>query len=395
VGAAATVGHAEHQDAWVEGIAQRLGPLASLVTRDLTLLGVVPELCPWALAPGAAASAARRLLAHSALKALDPRGGRFRLAFAFPALPEDEGALQLAECLVREHWARFRAGSLEGLPELVAHVPASRLEDPSSRRTLLPLVAAAAETGRLLLVLERGEPHVVTPWYRLAAPEAMSDSAALPVAGAVALNVGAVSGEDEASVAGALEPLVALAVKALRQKRSFLNALSADPSGPLYRVASGARPLVAGAKGCDLVHLVGVREAARRLEPEPPSAAKLAGRLRSYAAVRVAEEGRSVRLKTLAASDRDGEAFARFYAKVSAEPDLEPYPLPAGAAFAGAEPLLEPLSGTLVLRFPRERALGPEPLHEAIRTLARDPRLLAIRLAPWPDRSVRPGRTEL
>ncbi len=393
VGAMAPPAVPEEGEAWVETLAARVGPLASVVTRDLVLSGAVPDRCPWALAPGAAGGAARRLLAHGSLRGLDPRGGRFRLALAFPALPADEGALLLAESLVREHWARFRAGSLEGLPELVPHAPLASIEDPASRRTLLPLVAAAAETGRLLLVVDRGESALVTPWYRLAAPEPPDGNAAVPVAGAVAVNVAALAPDAEAGMVEALEPAIALAVKALKQKRSFLNSLSADPSGPLYRVAAGARPLV-GPGGADLVHLVGVREVARRIEAEPAGAARLAGRLRSYAAVRVAEEGRSVRLKAIAAPDRDGEAFERFFRGAPAEGDLEPFALPPAAGFPGAEPLFEPITGTLVLRFPREQAPPPEPLYDALRLLARDPRVGAIRFAPWPDRSVRALRAD-
>jgi len=392
VGAVAPLPPREDIDAWVEALPACVGPLASVVTRDLTFAGVVPDRCPWAAAPGAAATAARRLLGHTALRALDPRAGRFRLALAFAVLPEDEGARQLSESLVREHWARFRAGSLEGLPELVAHAPAERIEDPSSRRTLLPLVAAAAETGRLLLVIERGEPEIVTPWFRLTAPEPLGDLA-MPVAGAVAVNVAALPGDGETGIVEAMEPLIALAIKALKQKRSFLNALSADPSGPLYRVASGARPLV-GPGGCDLVHLVGVREVARRVEPDTLAALRLAGRLRSYAAVRVAEEGRSVRLRVLAAPDRDGEAMGRFFA-APAEPDNEPIALPPSATFPGVESAFEALTGTLLLRFPREQAPPPEALHGALKVLARDPRVGAIRFTPWPDRSVRPGRADL
>lgn len=393
VGAAAPPVVPEDGEAWVETLASRVGPLAAVVTRDLTLLNAVPDRCPWALAPGTAGAAARRLLAHGALRGLDPRGGRFRLALAFPALPSDEGALLLAESLVREHWARFRAGSLEGLPELVPHAPLARIEDPSSRRTLLPLVAAAAETGRLLLVIDRGEAALVTPWYRLAAPEPPDGSAAIPVAGAVALNVAALPGDAEAGVVEALEPAIALAIKALKQKRSFMGALAADPSGPLYRVAAGARPLV-GLGGADLVHLVGVREAARRIEAEPSGATRLGGRLRSYAAVRVAEEGRSVRLKVIAAPDRDGEAFERFFRGAPAEGDLEPFALPPAVRFPGAEPFFEAITGTLVLRFPREQAPPPESLYDAICLLARDPRVGAIRFVPWPDRSVRTPRAD-
>jgi hypothetical protein len=393
LGAAAPPSGPSDGEAWVEDLAARVGPLSAVVTRDLTMSGAIPDKCSWALAPGAAGAAARRLLGHGALRGLDPRGGRFRLALAFPALPADEGALLLAESLVREHWARFRAGSLDGLPELVPHAPSARIEDPSSRRTLLPLVAAAAETGRLLLVIDRGEPLLVTPWYRLAAPEPPQGNAAIPVAGAAALNVAALPGDTEAGLVEALEPAITLAIKALKQKRSFLSALAADPSGPLYRVSAGARPLV-GTNGSDLVHLVGVREAAHRLEPEPAGATRLAGRLRSYAAVRIAEEGRSVRLRAVAAPDRDGEASERFFHGAPTEGDLEPFALPAAVRFPGAEPLFEAITGTLVLRFPREQAPPPESLYDAVLLIARDPRVGAIRFAPWPDRSVRALRAD-
>jgi len=394
LGAVTTLRACEDLDGWVEAVPSCAGALAPVVTRDLTIENVVPERCPWAVAPGAASSAARRVLAHSALRSLDPRAGRFRLAFAFPVLSEDEGALQLSESLVREHWARFRAGSLEGLPELVAHAPAHQIaSSPSSRRALLPLVAAAAETGRLLLVLDRDEPCVVTPWYRLTAPEAF-EGPALPVAGAVAINVVALAAQGEAQLVAALEPVIALAIKATKQKRSFMTALAADPSGPLYRVSAGARPLV-GTGGCDLVHLVGVREAARRMEADTLAAGRLAGRVRSYAAVRVGEEGRAVRLRAVAAPDRDGEASRRFFRGEPAEPDTERIALPPSATFPGVDPAFEPLTGTLVLRFPREQAPPPEALYEALKVIASDPRVGAIRLAPWPDRSVRPGRADL
>jgi hypothetical protein len=276
----------------------------------------------------------------------------------------------------------------------VAHAAAGGVDEPRARRALLPLLAAAAETGRLLLVLERGEPALVTPWYRLAAPEP-HDEGALPVAGAVALNLAALPAEGEARLVESLEPAIALAIKALKQKRSFMTALSADPSGPLYRVAAGARPLVAGARGVDLVHLVGVREVARRLETDPAAAARLAGRLRAYAAVRIAEEGRGVRIRAIAAPDRDGEAAERFFRGARPEPDPEPFALPPAVGFPAAEPLFEPVTSTLTLRFPRDQAPAPESLYSALCLLARDPRVGAFRLAPWPDRSVRAGRTEL
>jgi hypothetical protein len=111
--------------------------------------------------------------------------------------------------------------------------------------------------------------------------------------------------------------------------------------------------------------------------------------------VRVAEEGRAVRLRVLSAPDRDGEAASRFFAGGAAEPDTEPISLPPSATFPAVEPAFEPLTGTIVLRFPREQAPPPEALHEALRALARDPRIGAIRFAPWPDRSVRPGRADL
>jgi len=391
--AAVPAAGAPDAEAWVEGLATLAASLAPVVTRDVTVAAAAGERASWA-ASGDAMHAARRLLAHSALRNLDARGGRFRLALGCDALPEDEGAARLGESLLREHWARFRSGLLEGLPELLLRVPVARIDEPAARRVLLPALAAAAETGRVHFDLRRGEAaSLVTPWYRLPAQEPAPG--ALPVACAVALNLPALEGEGEPAVLESLDRALVLAVKALRQKRSFLSALQADPGGPLYRVAAGARPLVAGGKGYDLVHLVGVAELARRLDAEPAAVARMTGRLRAYAAVRAAEEGRAVRLRVALAPDRDGEASERFFRGEARGLDLEPFALPTEAGFPGVEALLEPVAGTLCLRFPRDQAPAPEPLFDAFCLLARDPRLLAVRLQPWPDRSVRAGGTDV
>jgi len=394
--AVATVPPAGDADAWVEGATSLAGRLAAVVTREVTLTGLVGDRCTWCgdAGPGGAIRAARRLLGHSALQALDRSGGRFRLAFAFPALPADEGAFLLAEGLVREHWARFRAGALDGLPWIVAHAPAARVDSDEGRRGLLPLLAAAAETGRVRLVLDKDEPApLVTPWYRL--PAAEPHPVALPVAGAVAVNVAALAGQAEETLLEALDAAIVLAIKALKQKRSFMGALQADPAGPLYRVAAGARPLLAGGRGSDLVHLVGVHAAADRLEAEAAPAARLAGRLRSYASVRIAEEGRRVRLQVGAAPDRDREAARRFFAPGEGAPDHDPFPLPSAIDFSGVEPRYDPVVECLTLRFARDAAPAPEALFDALCLLAQDPKVGSLRLLPWPDRSVRSTGTDL
>jgi len=383
-------------DAWVEGAASLVGRLANVVTREVTLTGLVPDRCKWCrdAGPGNAIGAARRLLGHSALHALDRGGGRFRLAFALPAMPADEGAFLLSEGLVREHWARFRAGALDGLPVIITHAPAAGVDTDRGRRALLPVLAAAAETGRVRVVLDREEPApLVTPWYRLPAPEATP--AAMPVAGAVAVNLAMLAGEAEETLREALDAVIVLAVKALKQKRSFMGALQADPSGPLYRVAAGARPLLAGGRGCDLVHLVGLNAAVGRLEADAAAAARLAGRLRSYATVRIAEEGRRVRLHACAAPDRDREAARRFFGSGEAAPDHDPFPLPRAIEFEGVETRYDPVIECLTLRFARDAAPAPEALFDALCLLARDPKVGSLRLSPWPDRSVRSTRTDL
>ncbi len=395
--AVAAVPPAADADAWVEDAASLAGRLAPVVTREVMLTGLVPDRCVWCrdTGPGHAIRAARRLLGHSALHALDRGGGRFRLAFALPALPADEGAFLLAEGLVREHWARFRAGALDGLPLIVAHAPADKVDSDEGRRGLLPLLAAAAETGRIRVVLDREEPApLVTPWYRLPAPD--PTPAALPVAGAVAVNLATLAAEAEETLREALDASIVLAIKALKQKRSFMGALQTDPSGPLYRVAAGARPLLAGGRGSDLVHLVGLRAAASRLEAAPDAAARLAGRLRSYASVRIAEEGRRVRLQACAAPDRDREAARRFFGPgEDAPPEHDPFALPEGIDFPGVEPRYDPVVECLTLRFQRDAAPPPEALFEALVLLARDPLVGSVRLFPWPDRAVRSTGTDL
>jgi len=370
VAAIATAPEAD-PDTWVDATAQLAGRLGGLVTRELTLVGLARHRSPNALGE------ARRLLTHSALSAIDPRGGRFRLALSVPAMAEDEDTAHWSEALVREHWARFRAGEVEGLPEMVLHVAASRVAGDDGRRALLPVLAAAAETGRVRVVLERDGPGaIVTPWFRVPLAD-VHGPAAFGVAGSVAIDASPLGDNTDE-----LDRAIALALKALRQKRNFMAALQADPGGPLYRVAAGARPLVAGDGGADLVHLVGLGTSA-----DPAGV----GRLRSYACVRVAEEGRKMRLRALLSPERYGGAARRFAAARGTEPvaDLETYRLPADARFPQAEALFDGQSETLELRFPREQAPAPEALHLTLCQLARDPRVGVVRLAPWPDRSVR------
>ena len=405
-GAVAHVAPTPDAEGWVEGAALRAGRLGELVTRELVLTGLAPEGLHWTVdgGPGSAVRAARRLLGHTALRTMDRRGGRMRMALALPALASTEGAAEVSEGLVREHWALFRQGHVEGLPEILLHLPVERLESAAGRRALMPALAAAAETGRIRLLFERDEsPLLATPLFRTFVAT-QAGEAALPVAGSVAVNVGVLGAENgrrESAVLEALDGAVVTAVKALRQKRTFLGSLQADPSGPLYRVAAGARPLVNGGGGFDLVHLVGVRSAARRLATDPSDVVRLAGRLRSYAAVRIAEEGRKVRLKTLLAAERDGDAARRFavadrqrfsdftaYGDENIYQDEEPVQLPGDLAFGGAETSLEPVSGTLRIRFPREEAPPPEALYAAAGKFARDPRIHALLLSPWPDRSI-------
>ena len=158
-----------------------------------------------------------------------------------------------------------------------------------------------------------------------------------------------------------------------------MESLHADPAGPLYRIAAGARPLIDGSRGLDLVHLVGL---------ETFEDARLAGRLRSYGAVRVAEEGRPMRLRPLLAPERDGEGARRF------DPDGEPV---IGEAYLvggelSVEALHDPVAGTLTLRFPRDAAPTPEALYGAFVEIIEDVRIHIVRLAPWPDRSVHASR---
>jgi len=399
VGAAAALDRAEagDGDAWVDAVARRVGRLAPLLTRELLLRDVAPEDLEWAgpdaAGGGGAMAAARRMLGHPALQAPHDAPG-FRLVLS-AALPE--GPDSLAEALVREHWAHFRAGRVACLPEVVLRAPADRIDGDGYRAALLPALAAAAETGRVVLAWERGDALLESPWYRVPAPEAPG-AAATPIASAVAVNLGALAGTSEDDLLEALDRLLVLAVKAVRQKRRFLATLAADPSGPLYRVAAGAHPALPLGRGFDLVHLVGVRAAAERLADDPAGAARVAGRLRSYASVRLAEEGRAVRLRVVAAPDRDGEAARRFAAVASPdapEPadDTDGFALPPDLDLDRVEARLEPLSGLLSLRFPRDAAPAPETLYDAACLLARDPRVGALRLAPWPDRSVRPAGT--
>jgi len=111
--------------------------------------------------------------------------------------------------------------------------------------------------------------------------------------------------------------------------------------------------------------------------------------------VRIAEEGRRVRLQACAAPDRDREAAQRFFSPGEAMPDHDPFPLPRAIDFEGVEPRYDPVVECLTLRFARDAAPAPEALLEALRLLARDPKVGSLQLLPWPDRSVRPTGTDL
>jgi len=415
------VGHAE---AWVESTALHLGRIGSLVTREICVTGVTAGAGGWDESQGDPGPllAARRLLGHVALRMLDHRGGRLRTVFDFALLPADAKERALAEALIREHWARFRAGEVGTLPTLVAHVPSASVELDSDRRTLLTALAAAAETGRVQIVFDREEmPPLLTPWYRVRGLDS-TPGVAQPVAGAVAIDVPSLvsaSGErDEGVLLERLDGAIGLALKALRQKRNFMAELQSEPSMPLYRAAAGARPIVAGGGGLDLVHLCGVRAAARMFARDDEEAARVAGRLRSYAGVRLGDEGRTMRLNVQLAPDRDGEAAQRFAELRQARAPVvrDPAAPQAGVGAAqrdglesltdcalgpvpeelpeGAECAYDPIHESVVLRFPRELSPAPETLLALAVHFAADPKVRALRLVPWPDRAIRgPGDT--
>ncbi|MEM8884403.1 MAG: hypothetical protein AAGD14_10055, partial [Planctomycetota bacterium] len=307
------------------------------------------------------------------------------------------GEAALADAIVREHWARFRSGAIEGLPTLLLRIPAGIVGSDEARRALLPALASAAETGRVEFLIDRDElPPLATPWYRVRGLETTAGIAE-PVGGAVALDVARLAEEggdlDEVTLLERLEGLLETALKALRQKRNFLAELQSEPSMPLYRVAGGARPLMHGGAGVDLIHLCGVRAAARHLAGNNEETARLVGRLRSYAGVRISEESRSMRMRALLAADRDGEAQRRFAERLGGTeesvPDVEPA-APVGTLLPEeVAAVVEPVEDALLLRFPREHAPAPEVLHDLIVALAGDGRTRRLRLHPWPDRTIR------
>jgi len=438
VGAALELAPAATADAWVETTALHLGRVGGMVTREVCLTGVTAGAGRWDGPRGDSGPlmAARRLLGHVALRMLDHRGGRLRTVLDFPLLPEDKSERALADALVREHWARFRAGEVGPLPTLVVHVPVARfeeeaVEEDAARRSLLTALAAAGETGRLNLVFDREDvPALQTPWYRVRGLDS-TPGVAQPVAGAVAIDVpslvppsalagGSLSGggPDESVLLERLDGAIGLALKALRQKRNFLAELQAEPSMPLYRAAAGARPIIAGGSGLDLIHLCGVRAAARLLSRDDEEAARMAGRLRSYAGVRIGDETRPMRLNVRLAPDRDGESAQRFqelrrprqasFDVTGIEHDsvreAERFGLdPVAESLSGpipddvperAECYFDPVLETVVLRFPRELSPAPETLLSLAVHFAADPKVRALRLVPWPDRAVRgPGDT--
>ena len=416
VGAALALPTSPDPDAWVEQTTLHLGRLGSMISRAICVTGVTASAARWEADSRAPSPllAARRLLGHAALRMLDRRGGRLCIVLDFPLLAENAQERALADALVREHWALFRAGEVEALPTLTVHVPTSVGRDGAGRdgvgrdgdsesedeegvrRALMTALAAGAETGRVMLVFDRDElPPLITPWYRVRGLD-FTPGVAQPVAGAVAINVAALAvgsgARDEVALLERLDGAIGLALKALRQKRNFLGELQAEPSMPLYRIAAGARPLVAGGAGIDLVHLCGVRAAARTLVRDEEDATRLAGRLRSYAGVRLGEDGRAMRLHVQLAPDRDGESARRFreLQGKTEGPGRETESYLAGDALPeGVEAEFDPLRDCVALRYPRELSPSPETLLEFARRLMGDQRVRALRFVPWPDRAIR------
>jgi len=387
---------ARDPDAWVEGAALHAGRLAGMCTREVALHGLLEGVGRWEGidARPVALLAARRLLGHAAFRMIDRRGGRLKVALTVPLLARETAARALADAIVREHWAAFRGGEVGRLPSLLLRVPAGAAGSEEGRKALLPALAAAAETGRVELLLDRDElPPLATPWYHARGVDT-APGVAQPVAGAVAVDVAGLGGAvDEVALLERLEAALDLALKALRQKRNFLAELQAEPSMPLYRAAAGARPVVAGGTGLDLVHLCGVRAAARTIARDSEETARIAGRLRSYAGVRIAEGGRPMRLRAVLAPDRDGDGARRFAerrgeAEEAQVPDVETVPEAARRLPSEVACLREPIGECVMLRFPREHMPAPEALHDLVAALAADGRTRRVRLQPWPDRAI-------
>jgi len=411
-GAAAVAPPSPSADSWIDSTVHLVGRLSEITLRQVHLGGLAERSQEWVGAAGQLppVEAAHRLLRHPGLRSLDRRGGRFGVSLEVPGGGAHGGPESLGAALLREQRARFRESGPEHLPQIVVHVAAAELADDVTRAALLPALAAAAETGRVSFVPagKAGAP-LHTPWFSFssadAAEERTEPGVAAGVCGAVAVNVGALAGSltsarEEVLLEG-LESGLELAIKALRQKRAFMAAQASGPSSPLYRICSGARPLLAGSRGWDLIHLVGVRCAAELCAGSagPEEAARMAGRLRSYAAVWAAEEGARVRLRVRMAPDPAGEASGRFweadrerYSSVAdgrdGYADRVPHSLPAAGLGGAAEALLEPASRALELRFPRDEAPPPPALYDALLACARDPHICAFRPVPWPDRRV-------
>ena len=114
VGAALELPSAGDPEGWVDSAALHLGRLSGMVTREIALGGVLAGASHWEESAGRpiALLAARRLFGHAAWSMLDRRGGRLRTSLAMPLLSPDPAERVLADAIVREHWACFRAGEV-------------------------------------------------------------------------------------------------------------------------------------------------------------------------------------------------------------------------------------------------------------------------------------------
>ncbi len=419
----------------------RYGPFAA---RVLTLEDLNVHFAPFVdrLDEDALLFEAREFLLSPAVLSFPRRGGLLRLEIGLAAEVPDrlryltvpppaapgrslgdfaDAAQRTARAFLQAACDLRREGAGDRLPALTVTVPRDRRRDAAARALLREALAAAAEAGEPLLVLDDpGSPSRGTRWHRVRPEEAADplrfDHGDVSAASVTAINLVAAalragSGHTE-DFFSEVDRLVGLAVEVASARRDLLRGGTEHPDGTLYAAGGGEVPLVDVEGAAHLVEPVGADRAAGVLAPEASGAERQALRTKvvRYVQARAAEEGGRRGLAIATVEAVSAEAATRLalvdtsrFPRAAAwwDEGRAPSYLAAGAPTAPAGVSREPAfpgRGRRTDSFDRVRRRVEtdqrpplDDLLEGFEEAAADPAVAEYALDPWPRRILRGG----
>ncbi len=412
---------------------------APYVTRRLALEDVNVLFAPFVshLDEDALAEEIREWLLSPALQAFPQRGGRLELEFTIvaevpdrlaarePPSPAPPGrrfadyadtALDVARVFVREATRLRRQGQIRG-PRLTLVLPRAKPRDAAARALVREALAAAAEVGEPLVVLEEsGVATRGTRWLRRRASEAIDplrfEDGDVSVATVTALNLVAAALRARAGGLDAFyaeaERLLDLALDGAAARGALLEAAGEDPGRTLYALRRGPVPLVDIDAACHLIEPVGLDRAVLTCEPlatrERREAIRRAlfARLEARLATAHVERGLDAALAEGLASEAatrfaalDAQRFpqaADWWPPDAVPTYMTPAPHPGESRREPAWPALGlglPAFQRIRHRVDAEHRPPVDDLFAALQAAADDDRVVEYALEPWPQRTLR------